>query len=477
MRCSPTDAPRRLPSRAARRAAPLLRAAAIAAACAAAAGPARADITLTVYNQNLALVRETRSFDLAPGVGSVEATDVPALIDPTSVHLRSLAAPERLVVLEQNFVYDLVSGERLLERYLDREVEVLTKQGNASRGALRSFAGGTLVLESPAAGGGGSGGTKMTLVSQPEVETVVLAGQDVSLVTRPTLVWLLDNRGAARQEIEIEYLTSGLSWHAEYAGVLDEKETALDLAAWVSLDNRSGKTYEDATLRVVAGEIHRAEEKRVRPRYADMMAAEAAPAGFAAREFAEYKLYALGRRTTVRDRETKQLSLFPNARTAVAKRFTFDARRDDDRVLVSYLFQNRKEEGLGIPLPAGVIRVYKEDGVGSVGLLGEDRIEHTPKDEEVEVAVGMAFDIVAERTVLAQRQISARTQETDVEIRFRNHKREAVEILVKEMVGGDWEIVASTFPPKRKSADTVEFTVPVQPDAEAVLAYTVRTRW
>jgi len=441
------------------------------AAFAVVAPVARAAVTLTVYNENLALVRETRSVELASGVTSVEIADVPALIDPTSVHLRSVTAPDRLSVLEQNFVYDLATGDRLLERYLDRAVEVLTKQGNAARGTLRSFEGSALVLEDAKGG-------QTTLVSRQEVESVVLAGQDVRLVTRPTLVWLLDNDGGAKQEVEVEYLTSGVSWHAEYVGVLDEADANLDLAAWVSLDNRSGKSYENATLRVVAGEVHRAEQKgRYQPRAMDMMESAPGAGGFEAREFAEYKMYALQRKSTVRDRETKQLSLFPNARTKVDKRFTYDPRRDEKRVLVSYLFQNKKEGGLGIPLPAGTIRMYKEDGVGSVGLVGEDRIEHTPKDEEVEVTVGKAFDVVAERNVLATRQISARIHETDVEVRFRNHKPAAVEVLVHEPAGGDWEIVKSTIPSRRKNADTVEFTVSIGADKETVLAYTLRTRW
>jgi len=442
-----------------------------AGALALAAPQAAAEITLTVYNEDLALVRETRAFDLAAGVNTVEVTDVPALIDPTSVHLASLTAPDKLTVLEQNFVYDLVNAERLLEKYLDRSVQVLTKQGGNFKGTLKSFDGSAIVVAEP-------GESRMTLVSRPEVESVMLAGEDVSLVTRPTLVWLLRNGGAAKQEIALEYLTRGVAWHAEYAGVLDKDEASLDLAAWVSLDNRSGRTYPDARLRVVAGSIHRAEEKFPIGRYAGREAAMAAEAPqFEAREFFEYKLYALERKTTVRDRETKQLSLFPNARTKIEKRFTYDARRDDKRCQVSVLFKNKKETGLGIALPAGVIRLYKDDGDGGVGLLGEDRVEHTPKDEEVEVVVGKAFDIVAERTHRESRQISDRMREDSIEIKLRNHKKDSVDVLVREGVWGDWEVLRSTFPSKRKDAQTIEFTVPVAPDQEAVLAYTVRTRW
>jgi hypothetical protein len=432
--------------------------------------PAAAEITLTVYNDDLALVRETRTLELASGVDTVEVTDVPALIDPTSVHLASITAPDRLTVLEQNFVYDLVNAERLLEKYLDRSVQVLTKQGGNFKGTLKSFDGSAIVVGEPAE-------SRMTLVSRPEVESVMLAGQDVSLVTRPTLVWLLRNGGAAKQEVALEYLTHGLAWHAEYAGVLDEKETSLDLAAWVSLDNRSGRTYPDARLRVVAGAIHRAEEPRPIAYKGREVAMAAEAPQFEAREFFEYKLYALERPTTVRDRETKQLSLFPNARAKIVKRFTYDARRDDKRCQVSVLFQNKKESGLGIALPAGVIRVYKDDGDGGVGLLGEDRVEHTPKDEEVEVVVGKAFDVVAERTHLESRQISDRVREDSIEIKFRNHKTTAVEILVREGVWGDWEVLKSSVPSKRKDAQTIEFTVPVAADKETVLTYTVRTRW
>jgi hypothetical protein len=421
---------------------------------------ARAEISLTVYNENLALVREERRLEMKQGDATVEIQDVPAQIDPTSVHFNSRTSPDKTLVLEQNFVYDLVSDERLFDRYLDRDVQVFTRQGNS------------LILSDGDKG-------RATAINRPEVESVVLAGESVDLVTRPTLVWRLSNGGPAEQDVEIDYLTGGVSWHAEYAGVLDKDEKTLDLAAWVSLDNYSGKTYEDASLKVVAGSIHRATPP---PRPVDMMmreqAADAGMAkGFESREFFEYHLYALDRKTTVRDRETKQLSLFPNARTNITKSYTYDARRDAERVEVSITFQNRESAGLGMALPGGVIRLYKEDVDGGVGLLGEDRIEHTPKDEEVEVVVGKAFDIVAERAVTESRQLGQRSREDTVEIKFRNHKSTGVEVSVKEAVWGDWRVVRSSFPHTRKDARTIEFKVPIAADGEAVLTYTVQINW
>jgi hypothetical protein len=433
---------------------------------------ARAEISLTVYNENLALVREERRLEMKQGDATVEIQDVPAQIDPTSVHFNSRTSPDKTLVLEQNFVYDLVSDERLFDRYLDRDVQVFTRQGNSFTGKLRSYAGNSLILSDGDKG-------RATAINRPEVESVVLAGESVDLVTRPTLVWRLSNGGPAEQDVEIDYLTGGVSWHAEYAGVLDKDEKTLDLAAWVSLDNYSGKTYEDASLKVVAGSIHRATPP---PRPVDMMmreqAADAGMAkGFESREFFEYHLYALDRKTTVRDRETKQLSLFPNARTNITKSYTYDARRDAERVEVSITFQNRESAGLGMALPGGVIRLYKEDVDGGVGLLGEDRIEHTPKDEEVEVVVGKAFDIVAERAVTESRQLGQRSREDTVEIKFRNHKSTGVEVSVKEAIWGDWRVVRSSFPHTRKDARTIEFKVPIAADGEAVLTYTVQINW
>ncbi|MFN0150649.1 MAG: DUF4139 domain-containing protein [bacterium] len=432
---------------------------------------ANAEISLTVYNDNLAMVRETRAIEMKSENVTIEVQDVPSQIDPTSVHFQSRTSPDRTLVLEQNFVYDLVSDDRLFERYLDKEVQVFTRQGGSFSGLLRSFAGGSIIVAAPDGG-------RTTLVARPEVESIVLAGQSVDLVTRPTLVWLLSNGGPSAQTVDIDYLTSGIAWHAEYAGVLDKDDKTLDLAAWVSLDNHSGKTYEDATLKVVAGSVHRAQTPQ--PKYFDGMArAEAAMAapGFESRAFFEYHLYELGRKTTVRDRESKQLSLFPNARTKVEKIYTYDARRDAERVDVSIQFENRAAAGLGMALPAGVIRLYKEEAGGGVGFVGEDRIEHTPKDEEVEVVVGKAFDVVAERSQLESRALGERSREDSYEIRFRNHKTSAVEIDVKESAWGDWRVTKSSHPSTRKDASTIQFKIPVAADGETVLTYTLFTKW
>lgn len=477
MKCSPTDRIEEARARrgwrrraAGRRIAARSCASAAFIAALALAAPARGEISLTVYNDNLAMVRESRALEMKSGDVTIEVQDVPAQIDPTSVHFQSRTSPDRTVVLEQNFVYDLVSDDRLFERYLDREVQVFTRQGGSFTGLLRSFAGGSIIVSAPGEG-------RTTLVARPEVESIVLAGQSVDLVTRPTLVWRLSNGGPANQTVDIDYLTGGIAWHAEYAGVLDKDDKSLDLAAWVSLDNHSGKTYEDATLKVVAGSVNRA--RAPQPKYFDGMArAEAAMApGFESREFFEYHLYELARKTTVRDRESKQLSLFPNARTKVEKIYTYDARRDAERVDVSIKFQNREAAGLGMALPGGVIRLYKEEAGGGVGFVGEDRIEHTPKDEEVEVVVGKAFDVVAERKTLESRSLGERSREDSYEIRFRNHKTSAVEIDVKESAWGDWRVTKSSHPSTRKDASTIQFKIPVAPDGETVLTFTVFTKW
>lgn len=435
--------------------------------------PARAaerELRITVYNNDLALVSDLRPLALPSGRGPVELADVPARIDPTSVHLRLAGGQGR--ILEQNFQYDLADAERILQRYLDQPVEVILKDGgDLKAGTLLSFDGGSLVLRD------GNGG--VSVVSRPQVVDLRLPKLPEGLRTRPTLVWLLEGKGGTASA-ELTYLTGGLNWHAEYVAVSNEADTGIDLSAWVSLENNSGASYPEAKLQLIAGDVQRVQPAMPpRPRMAKGMAVDmiAQAPDFAEESFFEYHLYTLDRATTIADRETKQVALFPTASSPVKKIYEYDGQRDAKKVRVILEAENRQERGLGMPLPAGTVRVYKKDSRGDLQFVGEDRIDHTPKNEKIRLGIGKAFDIAAERNVLSQERITDRISEQQIEVKIRNRKEEAIEVVVIERLWGDWEIRASSHPHLKKDATTAEFRLPVPADQETVLTFTVRQKF
>jgi hypothetical protein len=439
------------------------------------AGPALAADTdanrqlfVTVYNQDVALVREERSVSMSGGRSTLRYADVAAQIDPTSVHLIPVSGGD-FRVLEQNFQYDLVSGDRLLERSLEGTVRVVGKDGGVTEGKLLSFDGGSLVVET-------KDGIKV--INRAETRELSVTSLPGGLISRPTLAWQIDASGAGNRRTRLSYLTSGMSWHAEYVAVVNSDDNALSLAGWVSVENHSGATYPEARLKLVAGDVQLVRQvfaKTLGAPRAEMMASEAAPQ-FNERQFFEYHLYDLQRPTTIADRESKQISLFEPADVKnVEKKYTFDAERLGTKVNVALEFKNAQASGLGMPLPAGTVRVYKQDKDGSQEFVGEDRIDHLPSDEKVRLALGKAFDVVAERKQTNFRRISDRVAESSYEIDVRNRKKERVTVIVIEHPTGDWEITQKSSDFTKKDATTVEFPVTVEPGGEVKLTYTVRT--
>lgn len=434
-----------------------------------AAGAADRQLSVTVYNQDIALVREERDVQLAAGRSTLRYADVAAQIDPTSVHLVPVSGGG-FRVLEQNFQYDLVSGDRLLERSLEGTVRIVGKDGGVTEGKLLSYDGATLVVET-------RDGIK--IVNRTETREVALTQLPGGLISRPTLAWLVDASGGGSRRTRLSYLTSGLSWHAEYVAVVNPEDTGLSLGGWVSVENHSGATYPEAKLKLVAGDIQlvRRVFKESLMRGGVMAEQAAAPPQFAERGFFEFHLYDLQRPTTIADRETKQISLFDPADVKnVEKKYTFDAERLGNKVNVTLEFKNAQASGLGMPLPAGTVRVYKQDKDGSEEFVGEDRIDHTPQDEKVRLALGKAFDVVAERKQINFRRVSDKVAETSWEIDLRNRKKETVTVIVIEHPTGDWEITEKSANFTKRDAQTIEFPVSVAPGAEVKLTYTVRTQ-
>ncbi len=447
-------------------------------------------VELAVYNQDLALVKDRRSLELTAGLNEVRFVDVAARIDPTSVHFRSLTDLEGTTVLEQNYEYDIVGSSKLLSKYVDQEISVVTEDGQEYVGTLLSGAD-DVILQ--AADG------QVTVLKLDRIKEFTFPALPEGLITRPTLVWQVEAVEGGAQDVEVAYLTRGINWQADYIVVLADDEQSIDLDGWVSLDNRSGTGYEDAKLKLIAGDIHRAPAAD----YAveREMFFEAAPAAVPQveeRGFFEYHLYEVQRPVTVKDQQTKQIEFVTGSDVPSEKFFVYDGAQlpfagyyqpvDDPgygtasntKVMVMLEFTNGEEQGLGVPLPKGTLRVYKNDVDGSTLLIGEDSIDHTPKDEQVRLYVGDAFDIVGERVQTDFRvDYDEDWMEESYEITLRNHKDEDIEVRVVEHMfrWSEWQILETSHEYEKLDAQTIEFRVPVEANGEIVVSYTVRYEW
>ncbi|MEQ1919556.1 MAG: DUF4139 domain-containing protein [Elusimicrobiota bacterium] len=453
-------------------------------------------LEVTVYNSNLGLIKETRPFTLKNGVNSVQVVDVAAQIDPTSVHFKSLTAPDAVSVLEQDFRYDLISQEKILSRYIGREIELQRygRDGDKKeiiRGTLLSSAGGRIMKV----------GDKLVLNPQGEA---ILPELPEGLLTKPTLMWLLNSRKSGEHQGEISYLTAGMSWNADYVLVIDKDDAKADLNAWVTVSNNSGATYKDAKLKLVAGDVHRApapQLARGRMNYAaKAMMADELGGGMSEKSFFEYHMYSLGRLTTLAENSSKQVEMASAAGVPVRKLFTYDGvegiqwnyfgdsgywdpnygMSSGKKIAVHFEFDNKKTEGLGIPLPKGRVRVYKKDDDGSLQLAGEDAIDHTPKDEKVRVKMGESFDLVGERKrINFNSDNNKRRFEETFEIKIRNHKDADAAVTVVEHLyrWTNWKVVDANAKWVKKDAQTIEFPVTVKKDGETVVTYTVKYSW
>ncbi len=422
-----------------------------------------AEIAITVYNDNLGLVRESREFDFPKGIGEIRFVDVAAQIIPTSVHFNS----DRAILLEQNYEYDLVDPYKLMAKYIDHKIELITEDGMFT-GTLLSADGGAVLREAD--------GT-IRSIGKDRIANVHFSQLPEGLITRPTLVWMTESRKGGKGNAEISYLTKGMSWEAEYVAVTDKNDKNLDLAGWVNINNHSGATYKDAQIKLMAGDV-KIEKKRKGRSFADIegMTVLSGRDQFKEQEFYEYHLYTLQRESTLRDNQMKQISLFPTAETPIEKEYRYEPHQGK-KVKVYLEFKNEKKAGLGMPLPKGLVRVYKEGPDGGLEFVGEDRIDHTPRGETVRISTGNAFDVVGERTRIDKKQRD-NDRELEYLVKIRNRKRrDAVTVTVADNFWGDWELLSGTTDGwEKKSASLVEWKVRVKPGEEREIKYRVLVR-
>jgi hypothetical protein len=442
------------------------------------------DLAVTVYNSDLALVRDVRMLQLARGVSELHFMDIAATVNPATVHFRSLSEPSRLGVLEQNYEYDLLEPDKLLRKYVGRDVKLMrTRQQD---GTTRTEEVTARLLSYNNAPVWQIGNEIVTGMHADHIRFPELPG---NLYSRPTLIWTLDNDGGANHRVEAAYLAGKLSWAADYVLNVGRDDKAGDLDGWVTLTNGSGTAFPNAKLQLVAGNLNRVRQELAAISRDAMRAEMAAAQPMQQEAFSEYHLYTLGRKTTINNNETKQVSLLEGTGVPVHKRYVVEGQAFyyhnaqhpgapiKDQVQVYYQFKNEERSGLGMPMPAGTVRVYQADSSGGVQFVGEDRIGHTPKDEVLNVKIGSAFDVVCVRNQIDFQKVGGATYELEYEITLRNHKTAPVTVEVNEPLGGTWQMLRSSHAWTKTAAWASQFSVPVAANGTAVLKYRVRVNY
>jgi len=443
------------------------------------------ELALTVYNSDLALVRDVRTIRLPRGEFDLRFMDIAATVNPATVHLRSLSEPSGLDIIEQNYEYDLLEPDKLLRKYVGREVILMRpRQENGT----------TLSQE-----------VKATLLSYNQAPVWQIGNEIVTglhadhmrfpelpgnLYARPTLIWSLENRGGGQHRVQASYLATSLKWNADYVLTVSRDDKTADVDGWVTLTNNSGTEFRNAKLQLVAGDLNRVQQGMRREM--DFLKAAPAPAAesrMSQEAFSDYHLYTLDRKTSINNQETKQVSMLTATGFPVRKRYVVDGQAYyyrnahspgsplKDQVKVYYQLKNEEAVGLGMPMPAGVVRVYQADSKGSTQFVGEDHIEHTPKDETLNLRIGTAFDVVAERRQTDFRKIASGVYEMEFEVVLRNHKTVPITVEVNEPLGGTWRMLSASHTWTKPNAWAAQFTVQVPTGGATTLTYRVQVTY
>lgn len=445
------------------------------------------EVAVTIYNNNLALVKDQRKLKLGSGQLALAFRDVSAQIRPETALLRSISAPGSLFVLEQNFDFDLLTPQTLLEKYVGKSVGVI-KTNPATGAETREEA---QVL---------SAQNGVVLKIGERIETglpgrIVYGEVPANLRDRPTLVMSLNNSGAQQQNVELSYLTGGLGWKADYVVELNPADDKLDISGWVTLSNTSGASYRNAKLQLVAGDINQARQPQPMALGAVQSMAKALPLreNMAEETLFEYHLYTLGRPTTIAENQTKQVALLSAANVPVRKEFLLAGNNyyyqssagdlgQKMKVAVFIEFENKENARLGMPLPKGIIRVYKKDGAGNAQFIGEDNVDHTPKNEKIRLKLGDAFDVTADKKQTDFKKIAGTGKynyvfESAYEIVLKNAKKEAVTVKVQEPMPGDWTVLSQSHPHSKGASNTAVWEITVPAEGKTTLNYRALVRY
>ena len=444
-------------------------------------------VAVTIYNGDLALVKDTRKVSLKTGLNALALRDVSAQIRPETALLRSINAPGSLALLEQNFDFDLLTPHKMLEKYVGKTVGIVKVHPTTGAETVEQ----ATVL---------SVNDGVVLKMGNRIETglpgrIVYDDVPANLRDRPTLVTQINNKGATKQTVELSYLTGGLGWKADYVAELNDKENMLDLSGWVTLTNTSGTSYKNAKLQLVAGNVNRIQpqmQPTMMRKNMDMIAAEAA-APMAEEGLLEYHLYTLDRPTNIMEAQTKQVALLsasgiPARKELVLKgaEYYYQGQYGEIgtkmKVGVFIEFDNKEASKLGLPLPKGILRVYKKDSKGNAQFVGEDNIDHTPKNETVRLKLGDAFDVTADKKqtdfkVLPNPQKNHSAFDSAYELVLKNAKKEKVTVTVQEPIGGDWKIVSESHPHTKANSHLAVWKIDIPAESSTTLTYRAQVKY
>ena len=444
-------------------------------------------VAVTIYNENLALVKDRRTIRLDQGFNKLAFRGVSAKMRPETAMLRNIAQATGLQVIEQNFDFDLLTPQKLLEKYVGKSIRIATMNPATGDEKIET----AKVLST-------NNGTVLQIGDRIEVNPrgrMIFDGVPDNLRDKPTLVTQLNNTSPGPQDVELSYLTGGLSWKADYVAELNAEDNRLDLLGWVTLNNHSGTTYQNAKMQLVAGDINRVQQVYRKAMSRNMESVTGMDMGtpMAEEDLFEYHLYTLGRPTTIADNQTKQVSLMGASGVPVDKEFLLQGNDyyyrsshgdigQKMKIGVFVKLENRESTGMGMPLPKGIVRVYKKDKAGNAQFIGEDRIDHTPKNETIKLKLGDAFDITADKKQTNFRKQNASGKynyafDSSYEIKLKNAKTEPVTIVVREPIPGDWEMKDETQPHKKVASGTAEWKIVVPAEGNTTLKYRVRVRY
>ncbi|MFT5208111.1 MAG: hypothetical protein ACI9CF_001880 [Candidatus Omnitrophota bacterium] len=399
-------------------------------------------------------------------------------MDPVTVQVNASGKQGTFTILEQNYEYDLISRSKLLDKYIGQQVWISNPRDFQDRVDTVEA-----ILLSNQDGEIYQIGDKIHLGHPGHV---VLPELPQNLHSKPTLIWHYQNEGESKRELEVSYLTQGMSWKSDYVLTLGASDQTGDILGWVSLNNRSGATYTNAKLKLVAGDVNRVQsQSKQRTHDRRVMMSAMSSEQFSEKEFFEYHIYDLGRQTTLKDNQTKQIQLLQAADISINKHFVattnqpylYNSRQNAKQkipVKVNLIIQNSAKNNLGSPLPQGIVRVYKEDSEGSIQFVGEDSINHTPKNEELELTIGEAFDLVINRIQVDHKKLTNQLSQSTWEITLKNHKSEAALIQINEQMPINWKILESTHSYRKTNAAQLQFNINVNPEEEVVIRYQVQ---
>jgi hypothetical protein len=445
-------------------------------------------VAVTIYNQNLALIKDQRKITLDKGLNDLSFRGVSARIRPETAILRSLNPQNKLQVLEQNFDFDLLTPQKLLEKYTGKEVRLSTINPATGQERIQT----ATILST-------NNGVTLKIgdqiITNPRGEYIFDQVPE-NLRDQPTLVTQLTSSTNSEQIVELGYLTAGLSWKADYVAELNIDDSQLDLTGWITLTNQSGTSYNHAKLQLVAGDINQVQPEllgRSSPMLKRMEMAAMEDDSVVEENLFEYHLYSLNRKTTLADKQTKQVALLSATSIPVTKEFLLQGRDyyynssygqigQKMKIGVFVEFNNNEKANLGLPLPKGIVRVYKNDSKGNAQFVGEDGIDHTPKNEDVRLRLGDAFDITAnmkQTDFKKARHYSPHhvAYESSYEIELKNAKSEAVTVTVREPVPGEWKVIKESHPHKKVASGTAEWQVTIPAESSETLSYRVLVQY